>query len=90
MTKSVAERKTKLLQEHVTDVKICACVEETEQNVAKLNQQLNAITNSRTDTSKVIFVEENRKENLSQELQANESDTSHSDDEEDDLVYDID
>jgi len=88
MTKLVADRKTKLLEEHVSNLKSCACVEEREQNVSKLNQQVESLIKSTTDTSDDSRIDKNRKETLSQDCEENESDALTSGDEEDDLVYD--
>ena len=87
--KPVADRKANFFEEHVCNLKICAHVEEIEQNVSKLNQKVESLVNSTTDTSEVSSIFKNRKKTLSQDYEENESDASTSDDKEDDLVYDI-
>eukprot|EP00592_Proboscia_alata_P016713 CAMPEP_0194395352 /NCGR_PEP_ID=MMETSP0174-20130528/124375_1 /TAXON_ID=216777 /ORGANISM="Proboscia alata, Strain PI-D3" /LENGTH=93 /DNA_ID=CAMNT_0039191275 /DNA_START=1183 /DNA_END=1461 /DNA_ORIENTATION=+ len=71
MTKPVADRKSKLLEEHVSDLKIRACVEEIEQNVSKLNRQVESLINSSTDTSEGSSIDKNRKRKLSQDCEEN-------------------
>ena len=61
MTKNVADTKAKLLEEHVSDIKISACVKEIEKNVSKLNQQVESLVNSTSDRSELSSIDKNRK-----------------------------
>ena len=51
MTKSVADRRAKLLEENITETKICACVEDTTRNVSELKKQMSTHTNQVVETS---------------------------------------
>ena len=86
-TKSIVDRRFMLLEEITMETKICTCVKDTTQNVSELNKQLLRIINQLVKVSAQSFLLESGKEMVSIDLCDNRSD---SDEEDNDLVYDID
>ena len=86
MSKPVSERRKKLLEQNVTNIKLCACVEDIKTHVSKLNQQLESLSNP---VPEVLNQQEPRKELVSLEGNETESDDPYPDEEEDDYVYDF-